>query len=1106
VDQGTQHTYLESVGDRFGNVLKITRTTDPSHRITRIDSPNGRPVHFSYELVPPDDEVHRITQISDSIGRTVTYTYHPTGDAGADRLKRVTDAGGHTTDYTYYGGTNTCRDMKTITDSRHIPYLENIYFEPDDPSFTGNGGTYKEHVCAVKKQKGPDIPGVGQAVWEFDYMENEDCTLFLPGNVCSPEESWIVETTVTDPRGRRDQYRWDSGPETLVGGDTDLQHEPAAQPRGLLRHTAGVNLATNQQRTTLINGGPPNGTNDGLITSIEDFLDRTTALTYETVPVVLADGSTWNKPTANVTSVSVLDGTPNERQWQYTYEPSYGQLKTTTDPLGHTTTLLYDTQASLTGVLDASGVQTGITLHPSGHDAAGRVATASTYESAGGGGGNPPTNTWHFDYELGHLTSITDPAGQVTRRFIDEGGRVVAVTDALGRTTEFGWSARNQLEEVLDPLGAKTVIGYDENGNLTSMKDANDHTTTFTYTEADELETRVDALGQMESFVHDVNGNLVQHTDRRGYVTDFAYDDHDRWETSMFKTSAGATVSTIDVTYDRNGATQSEDVTLTDSKIAGTFVLDFNQFDELIWAGGPNGEVRYEYDDAGRRETLRWPGPNEAAAYTYDTANRVRQIDMANSGTPLGTVLMTYDAAGRLDLVTLPNGMVMDHAYDAVSRLTGITYKTVGGTVAGSVTYAYDAAGRRRQIGGTWSPLQLPDAVTSAVYNANNQLTQWNGEAFTYAYDANGNLQILPGVLLTWNERNELSKVQWPFASPARTWDYRYDPYGRRHEELDNGTSTRRYVYDGWNPVRIATQYPGNERLLSGPGLDAWLVKWDAFGARQAFLSDGLGSTVKLAADDGSYPATFSYTPFGKTTVAGSSWERMRYTGREQDPHGFYYYRGRYYDPVRSRFLSDDPIGFAGGDPNLYAYVGNDPLNFVDPTGEWGWIGVAAAAAQIAGAASAAGAAAGVLSGRKSAGGAAAGAALGAGLGAAGGALGRLAARGAGRLLSGGAARGARFVTNAAGETRIFLRGAEGTLEVSSHAAQRITQRGLSLDAVEEVISAQNPFQYFHNGVWKTGFYDPASQVFVGSANGTIRTVIPGATQNYINNLLGALP
>jgi len=46
-----------------------------------------------------------------------------------------------------------------------------------------------------------------------------------------------------------------------------------------------------------------------------------------------------------------------------------------------------------------------------------------------------------------------------------------------------------------------------------------------------------------------------------------------------------------------------------------------------------------------------------------------------------------------------------------------------------------------------------------------------------------------------------------------------------------------------------------------------------------------------------------------------------------------YYMRARYYDPVIGRFISEDPIGFEGGDVNLYAYVGNNPMNFVDPEG-----------------------------------------------------------------------------------------------------------------------------------------------------------------------------
>ncbi|MGH7966667.1 MAG: RHS repeat-associated core domain-containing protein, partial [Candidatus Binatia bacterium] len=77
------------------------------------------------------------------------------------------------------------------------------------------------------------------------------------------------------------------------------------------------------------------------------------------------------------------------------------------------------------------------------------------------------------------------------------------------------------------------------------------------------------------------------------------------------------------------------------------------------------------------------------------------------------------------------------------------------------------------------------------------------------------------------------------------------------------------------------------------------------------------------------------YAPFGRTTVTGAaSSNSQQFTGRENDGlTGLYYYRARYYHPVLQRFLSEDPIGFAGGDVNLYAYVGNNPISFVDPLG-----------------------------------------------------------------------------------------------------------------------------------------------------------------------------
>jgi RHS repeat-associated protein len=229
----------------------------------------------------------------------------------------------------------------------------------------------------------------------------------------------------------------------------------------------------------------------------------------------------------------------------------------------------------------------------------------------------------------------------------------------------------------------------------------------------------------------------------------------------------------------------------------------------------------------------------------------------------------------------------------------------------------YNAAGNRTQIGGTWARTGLPQAVSSATYNAANQLTSWAGTTLTY--DANGNLTNDGAKSYTWDARNRMSAMTGA--------SFVYDPLGRRVSKTV-GASTTNYLYDGQNPVQ-----EGGANLLTGLGIDEYLTRTDSGGAR-SFLTDALGSTLALTDTTGTVQTSYTYEPFGKTTTTGTaSTNPFQYTGRENDGTGLSYYRARYYSSTLQRFISEDPIGFFGGDTNLYAYVGNNPLKFIDPTG-----------------------------------------------------------------------------------------------------------------------------------------------------------------------------
>jgi YD repeat-containing protein len=218
-----------------------------------------------------------------------------------------------------------------------------------------------------------------------------------------------------------------------------------------------------------------------------------------------------------------------------------------------------------------------------------------------------------------------------------------------------------------------------------------------------------------------------------------------------------------------------------------------------------------------------------------------------------------YDAANRRTTLGLPNGVSAAYAYDPASQLIGITY-TLGSTVIGDLTYAYDDAGQRIAVAGSLARTGLPTAMSSATYDAANQIT--NGDGTSFSYDANGSLTGDGVSTYTWNVRNQLVGMSASSASFA------HDAFGRRRSKTVSGSTTN-FLYDGRNAVQELAGGNPSANLLTGLSLDETFTRTDSGGVRN-FLADGVGSTLELGDGSGALQTHYLYEPFGGTSTSAA--------------------------------------------------------------------------------------------------------------------------------------------------------------------------------------------------------------------------------------------
>jgi RHS repeat-associated protein len=607
-------------------------------------------------------------------------------------------------------------------------------------------------------------------------------------------------------------------------------------------------------------------------------------------------------------------------------------VNSVTDANGNTATATFDAlRRLLTGTAPIAGINTSYSYFPDG-----------TVKSIARNAATPEVT--QYTYTLTDQVSVvTDPLGNTVTTTYDLDDRKQTVTSQVtasqNRQMTYSYDALSRLYQVSDttagaPGTPLETRSYSGNSNLTGFTDANGHQMTYLY---DGLDRRVQTTypdASAEKFSYDPNSSLLQKTARSGQTIAYTYDALNRLAS---KTGAGEVGGQVTFGYDFSGLLlQALDTTSTTP-----YQIGYDTAGRAIGYTDQQGRnAQVQLDAVGNRTRLQWPagtngGGSYFVTYSYDALNRMTEID-ANGSAAAPLAKYQWDALSRLTLLTHGDGTTDAYAqYDAGDNLLTLNEMFAGGS---GVTFqnTWFKNHQRQSTSVSNSAFQYLPTTGTLTYStdADNAYTAVNAANLTY--DGNHNLTYDGINTLSYDVENRLIQAQNTLSGTSQ---YSYDPMGHRKQKVVAGVTTQ-FVLAGTGEIAdYSGAGAGTPQVLTVRGVGGSPVASIAVssGTVAYYHQDTLGSTVALTQQGTSGVAeTFTYSEFG--VPAGGSGAQYLYAGYRYDAETGLNYTGmRSYSPQLGRFLQTDPIGISGG-RNLYGYVGNDPINQIDPYGTCGAI------------------------------------------------------------------------------------------------------------------------------------------------------------------------